>query len=90
MTCSWQEVPHAWVTQKVDITLLEQHRQTVKHQFKSRSAPLTMTAIMVKVVAKALAEFPKFKAMFELNCESNFQMEMYTEPSNGMLNWLLK
>ncbi len=65
MTTSWSQIPHAWLQEKVDITYLEQQRQAHKASFKAKGSSLTITGILVKVVAKALEEFPIFNASID-------------------------
>ncbi|MFP2995353.1 2-oxo acid dehydrogenase subunit E2 [Spongiivirga sp. MCCC 1A20706] len=67
MTTSWSTIPHAWLQEKVDITYLEEKRQVHKNAFKEKGSPLTITGILVKVVAKALEEFPIFNASLDVN-----------------------
>lgn len=65
MTISWSAIPHAWLQEKVDITYLEQKRQAHKTAFKAKGNSLTITGILVKVVAKALEDFPIFNASID-------------------------
>lgn len=65
MTTSWSNIPHAWLQEKVDITYLEQKRQAHKAAFKAKGSSLTITGILVKVVAKALEDFPIFNASID-------------------------
>ncbi len=69
MNTSWSNIPHAWLQEKVDITMLEQKRQEHKISIKEKGGSLTITSILVKVMAKALEEFPLFNASF--NEEAN-------------------
>ncbi len=64
MNTSWSNIPHAWLQEKVDITMLEQKRQEHKISIKEKGGSLTITSILVKVMAKALEEFPLFNASF--------------------------
>ncbi len=66
MTTSWSQIPHAWLQEKVDITYLEQQRQAHKATFKEKGSALTITGILVKVVAKALEDFPIFNASIDI------------------------
>ena len=66
MSTSWSTIPHAWLQEKVDITYLEQQRQAHKAAFKAKGSSLTITGILVKVVAKALEDFPIFNASIDI------------------------
>ncbi len=65
MTTSWSQIPHAWLQEKVDITYLEKQRQNHKQAIKAKGGSLTITGILVKVVAKALEDFPIFNASLD-------------------------
>ncbi|MFK7982796.1 MAG: dihydrolipoamide acetyltransferase family protein [Saprospiraceae bacterium] len=65
MTTAWSQIPHAWLQERIDITDLETKRQTYKNQVKEQGGALTITAILIKVVAKALEKFPLFNASID-------------------------
>jgi len=65
MTTAWSQIPHAWLQEKADITGLESKRQIHKAKVKEQGGSLTITAILVKVIAKALEEFPIFNASID-------------------------
>ncbi|MEM6893097.1 MAG: 2-oxo acid dehydrogenase subunit E2 [Bacteroidota bacterium] len=65
MTTAWSTIPHAWLQEKVDITQLEAKRQEHKQQIKEMGGALTMTCILVKVIAQALQKFPIFNASLD-------------------------
>lgn len=65
MRTAWSQIPHAWLQEKADITDVEQKRQLYKTQVKAAGGSLTITAILVKVLAKALEKFPLFNASID-------------------------
>ncbi len=67
MSTTWSQIPHAWLQEKVDITALEAKRQIHKHKVKEKDGALTVTSILVKVVGKALEEFPIFNTSLDSN-----------------------
>jgi len=69
MQQAWSQIPHAWLQEEADITELEAARQRHKAQAAQAGGALTLTAILVKVLASALAEFPLFNAV--LDAEAN-------------------
>ncbi len=69
MAYSTQTIPHAWISEKADITRLEALRQQYKEQVKSAGGSLTMTAILTKAVAVLLRRMPQFNA--SLDVETN-------------------
>jgi len=65
MNHAWAQVPHAWLQEKIDITALEASRQKHKAQVKAEGGALTLTAIMVKAVARAMQYYPRFNAALD-------------------------
>ncbi len=65
MSMTWSQIPHAWLQEKVDVTDLEAKRQLHKGTVKEEGGALTITSIIVKVVAKALEEFPILNASLD-------------------------
>ena len=69
MSYSTNTIPHAWISEKADITRLEELRQQYKEQVKAAGGGLTMTAILAKAVATLLRRMPQFNA--SLDVETN-------------------
>ncbi len=69
MSYSTNIIPHAWISEKADITRLEALRQQYKEQVKTAGGSLTMTAILTKAVAILLRRMPQFNA--SLDVETN-------------------
>ena len=67
MSATWQRVPMVTQFDKADVTKLEEIRQLNKAQFAANGYRLTMTAILIKVLAVALQKFPDFNASFDEN-----------------------
>jgi len=63
---SWRMIPHVTQYDKADITELEQARKRHGRKVEAAGGKLTVTAIMVKVVASALKVFPNFNASIDL------------------------
>jgi pyruvate dehydrogenase E2 component (dihydrolipoyllysine-residue acetyltransferase) len=67
MMQSWATIPHVTQFDKADITDLEQLRQRYDAQrAQSAGGKLTITAIVLKVVAAALKRFPQFNASVDM------------------------
>ncbi|MGB0862174.1 MAG: 2-oxo acid dehydrogenase subunit E2 [Saprospiraceae bacterium] len=62
-------IPHAWISEKVDITNLEALRQQYKGGIKAEGGSLTITTILVKAIATVLRKMPQFNASIDM--ESN-------------------
>lgn len=69
MSYSTNTIPHAWISNKADITSIEALRQQNKDQVKAQGGSLTMTAILAKAVASVLRKMPHFNA--SLDVETN-------------------
>ncbi len=78
MTQSWGTIPHVTQFDKADITALEQLRQHYDAQ-RARSAggKLTVTAIVLKVVAAALKRFPQFNASIDMTTHEVVYKQYY-------------
>lgn len=63
---AWAAIPHVTQFDQADIQELEQLRQRFAHKAEAAGGKLTVTAILVKVVAAALKAFPKFNASIDM------------------------
>ncbi len=63
---AWRTIPHVTQYDKADITRLEQGRKRHGRKVEAAGGKLTVTAIMVKVVASALKVFPQFNASIDM------------------------
>jgi pyruvate dehydrogenase E2 component (dihydrolipoamide acetyltransferase) len=66
MYTSWTTVPHVTNYDQADITKLEEFRHRYKQRAYDQGANLTITPIIVKVVASALRAFPDFNASVDM------------------------
>jgi pyruvate dehydrogenase E2 component (dihydrolipoamide acetyltransferase) len=67
MSYSTNTIPHAWISEKADITKVEALRQQYKEQIKTLGGTLTMTTILTKAVAAVLKKMPQFNASLDVN-----------------------
>jgi len=63
---SWQTIPQVVQFEKADITELEKFRLMSKEAVEKAGGKLTMTAILLKLSAMALRQFPKFNASVDM------------------------
>ena len=62
-TQSWTSVPHFFVTREVDASgLVEAHKRIAAETEKSRGIKVTLTDLLVALVARALAKHPRMNA----------------------------
>jgi len=67
MSYAKQTIPHAWISEKIDITRIEGLRQQYKDQVKAAGGSLTMTAIIAKAVALVIDKLPIFNTSLDLD-----------------------
>jgi pyruvate dehydrogenase E2 component (dihydrolipoamide acetyltransferase) len=65
MHYAFNTIPHAWISEKADITRLEQLRQQYKEQVKNAGGALTTTAIITKIVTSVLQKMPQFNSSYD-------------------------
>jgi pyruvate dehydrogenase E2 component (dihydrolipoamide acetyltransferase) len=70
MTLCWQTIPHVTQFDHADITALEQMRKQFGKQVEQAGGKLTVTAILMKVVAAALRKFPQFNSSVDMAGQS--------------------
>ncbi|APF20545.1 catalytic domain-containing protein of component of various dehydrogenase complexes [Caldithrix abyssi DSM 13497] len=66
LSYAWSTIPHVTQFDKADITDLEALRKKYSEQVQQAGGKLTVTAILLKVVALALKKFPQFNASIDL------------------------
>ncbi|MFC6617742.1 dihydrolipoyllysine-residue acetyltransferase [Deinococcus radiophilus] len=69
MTASWTTIPMVTHFDKADVTVMEETRKRFGERVAKAGGKLTMTHILMKVVANALRQFPKFGASLDLQNE---------------------
>ncbi len=62
---AWSVVPHVTQCDKADITAMEELRKKYKAQVREAGGNLTVTAMLVKVMATAVKQFPQFNASLD-------------------------
>lgn len=63
---AWATVPHVTQFDRADVTQLESMRKRFNERSQAEGRKLTMTAIVIKMVATALKQFPRFNASLDL------------------------
>ncbi|SRR5579884_3093509 len=63
---AWMAIPHVTQHDKADITGLEELRKSFGKKAEDMGGRLTVTAILLKVVASALKVFPKFNTSVDI------------------------
>src|ERR1051325_11799180 len=65
LSYSWNTVPHVTQFDKADVTALEELRKKYKDQVVKAGGNLTVTAMLVKILATALQKFPQVNASID-------------------------
>lgn len=65
LTLSWNVIPHVTQQDRVDITDLEAARKRFSQGLGKNGPKVTMTAIVMKALAKCLQAFPKFNSSLD-------------------------
>jgi pyruvate dehydrogenase E2 component (dihydrolipoamide acetyltransferase) len=63
---AWTTIPHVTQFDKADITPMEELRSKFRGQVQKAGGNLTVTAVLVKVLAAAVKQFPQFNASLDL------------------------
>ena len=66
MATAWATIPHVINFDKADITELEKLRKQYASKVETAGGKLTITAILLKIVAGALKQFPQFCASADM------------------------
>ncbi len=73
---NWVNIPHVTQFDEIDITDLETFRKELNKEHKDQNIKVTMVAFLVKAMASALKEFPRFNASLDASGE-NLIMKKY-------------
>jgi len=66
---AWNTIPHVTQFDKADITAMEELRKRYREQVAAAGGNLTVTAMLVKVIATAVRQFPQFNASHDPTTE---------------------
>jgi pyruvate dehydrogenase E2 component (dihydrolipoamide acetyltransferase) len=66
MSNAWQTIPHVTQFDRADITSIEAFRKQYGPRAEARGGRLTVTILLLKVLAAALRKFPRFNASVDM------------------------
>jgi len=69
LSLAWNTIPHVTQAEKADITSLDALRKKYAADVEKREGKLTVTAILVKVLAAAVKQFPQFNASVDMSSQ---------------------
>ena len=92
---TWRNVPHVTHHEEVDVTDLENFRQSLKDEAKEKGLRVTLLPFLMKAVTAALAEFPRFNASLgpsqdELILKRYFHIGLAVDTTNGLVVPVIK
>ena len=65
MARAWREIPHAWIQDRFDITVLENHRSRPRETGTDQAIPVSITPFILKGLAQTIQAFPLFNAFLD-------------------------
>lgn len=77
LSVAWTTIPHVTNHDRADVTELEQIRQKFKKRVEQSGGKLTITAILVKVIEKALKVFPQFNSSIDMTKQEVIYKKFY-------------
>lgn len=66
LSYAWASIPHVTQFDKADITLLDQARKAYNPKVEKAGGKLTVTSILIKVIAAGMKAFPKFNSSIDM------------------------
>lgn len=66
---SWQSIPHVTQFDEADVSGIEEYMQKMQEKAEEAGGKLTLTAVLLKIAANALQQFPKFNASIDMENE---------------------
>lgn len=77
LSFAWQTIPHVTHFDKADTTELDRFRKEYGPRVEEEGGKLTVTAVLVRVLASALKRFPKFNASVDVDNNAVIMKEYY-------------
>ncbi|MBF0286949.1 MAG: 2-oxo acid dehydrogenase subunit E2 [SAR324 cluster bacterium] len=77
MAHAWNVIPHVTQFDKADVTQLEALRQKYKQRVEQDGGKLTLTAVLIKVLALALKKHPNFNVSVDMHSNEIIQKYYY-------------
>lgn len=76
-SAAWRTIPHVTQFDRADLQMLNEFRQSRKKQVAENGGRLTVTAILLKILASALKVFPRFNASLDMANEQIIYKRYY-------------
>ena len=95
LSYAWATIPHVTQFDKADITLLEQVRKGYNPKVEKAGGKLTITSILIKVIAAGMKAFPKFNSSIDMDKKEIIYKKYYNvgiavDTENGLIVPVIK
>ncbi len=95
LSYAWAVTPHVTQFDKADITQLEKSRKELNQQSKNEDTKVTVTAILIKVMAEGLKKFSQFNSSIDMDkkeiiYKKYFNIGVAVDTENGLLVPVIK
>lgn len=70
LSAAWATIPHVTQFDKADITAVEQFRKSYGKKVEAAGGKLTVTAVLIKIVAMAIDKYPQFASSVDMANEA--------------------
>lgn len=67
LSYAWSVIPHVTQFDKTDITEFEKDRKELSKKVEEHGAKLTVTGILIKIIAEGLKKFPQFNTSIDMD-----------------------
>ncbi len=67
LSYAWAVTPHVTQFDKADITQFEKSRKELNAEVEKEGGKLTVTAILIKIIAEGLEKFPQFNTSIDMD-----------------------
>jgi pyruvate dehydrogenase E2 component (dihydrolipoamide acetyltransferase) len=67
LSYAWAVIPHVTQFDKADITQFEKSRKELNSEVEKEGGKLTVTAILIKIIAEGLEKFPQFNTSIDMD-----------------------
>ena len=67
LSYAWAVIPHVTQFDKTDITEFEKDRKELSKKVEEHGAKLTVTGILIKIIAEGMKKFPQFNSSIDMD-----------------------
>jgi pyruvate dehydrogenase E2 component (dihydrolipoyllysine-residue acetyltransferase) len=95
LSYAWSTIPHVTQFDKADITILDQARKAYNPKVEKAGGKLTVTSILIKVIAAGMKAFPKFNSSIDMEKKEIIYKKYYNvgiavDTDNGLIVPVIK